>query len=205
MYKSLIIIGAGGHGKVILDLATKAGFTVDGFLDDVPIKGDILGYHYLGTVSDIDKFADDHIFICAIGENSARMRIDKSKEVEWATIIHPNANIGLDVKIGEGTVVMAGGVINASAYIGRSCIINTSAVIEHDCVVSDYVHISPGAVLCGAVQIGELSWIGAGVTVKNGVSIYSGVIVGAGAVVVNDITEKGVYYGVPARRQYAVV
>ena len=200
MCKQLIIIGAGGHGKVILDSAIKAGFDVAGFLDDVPVKKDILGYSYLGSVSDIDKFAATHLFVCAIGANLIRKNIDTTKEIEWATIIHPAAHIGLNVEIGNGTVVMAGTVINASARIGRHCIINTSAVVEHDCVVSDYTHISPNATLCGGTHVGEETWIGAGVTIKAGVSVCEGVIVGAGAVVVKDITEKGTYIGVPARR-----
>ena len=198
MHKPLIIIGAGGHGKVILDAAIKAGFTVAGFLDDA-LEKDILGFCSLGMVSDINKFADSHVFVCAIGENSVRLKLDISNMVEWATIIHPAAHIGLDVVIGNGTVVMAGAVVNVAAQIGRHCIVNTGAIIEHDCTVLDYAHISPKAVICGGVKVGEGAWIGAGAVIKDGISICADAIVGAGAVVLKDITKKGTYIGVPAR------
>ena len=200
MYKPLIIIGAGGQGKVVLDTALKAGFTVIGFLEDDINKCNVLGYNCLGTISKIYYFSDDNLFVCAIGENSIRMKLDALKQIEWATIVHPSSIISIDVQIGCGSVVMAGSVINASASIGRHCIINTNAVIEHDCVISDYAHISPSSVLCGGVNIGNQVWIGAGAIIKNCISICSETIIGAGAVVVKNINESGVYLGIPARR-----
>ena len=184
---------------MILNSAIKAGFTIEGFLDDNPIIKDIFGFHCIGTVSDINNFIIDHLFICAIGKNSIRMKFDSINKLEWATIIHPSANIGLDVEIDSGSVIMAGVAINPSSHIGRHCIINTNSVIEHDCMISDYVHISPGAILCGDVFIGKETWIGAGAVIKNGVSICANAIIGAGAVVVKDINIKGKYIGVPAK------
>jgi sugar O-acyltransferase (sialic acid O-acetyltransferase NeuD family) len=201
MCRSVIIIGAGGHGKVVIDAAIKAHFTVAGFLDDALSKVEVLGVRRLGALSDIQKFAKTNTFVCALGANQVRHKFDLSETAKWTTVIHSSAQLGLGVKIDKGTVVLANAVINASAQIGRHCIINTGAIIEHDCSVSDYAHISPGAVLCGGVKIGEESWIGAGAVVKNGVSVCSGVIVGAGAVVAKDITEAGVYVGVPAKRR----
>ena len=200
MFKSLIIFGAGGHGKVILDSAVKAGFAVEGFLDDMIDKKNILGFDYLGTISDINKFAANYVFVCAIGENVARQKISTLKGIKWVTIVHPAVQIGLDVEIGSGTVVMAGVVINTSSRIGRHCIINTGAVVEHDCIISDYAHISPNATLCGGVTIGKGVWIGAGAVIKNGVSVCAEAVIGAGAVVVKNITEKGTYIDVPAKK-----
>jgi sugar O-acyltransferase (sialic acid O-acetyltransferase NeuD family) len=201
MFKPLIIIGAGGHGKVVLDAALKAGFTVSGFLDDVPIESEINGIKHLGMVSDVKKYAKSHSFICSIGDNSIRRDVVSFEDVEWATIIHPSVQIGIEVEIGLGTIVMATAIINISTQIGSHCIVNTGAVVEHDCIVSDFVHISPNATLCGGVNIGEKTWIGAGAIVKNDLSICENVIIGCGAVVLKDITEKGTYIGVPARRQ----
>jgi sugar O-acyltransferase (sialic acid O-acetyltransferase NeuD family) len=201
MSGKLIIIGAGGHGKSVLDAAIKSEkYNVIGFLDDTPDKDEVLGFPRLGYFSDIDKYADNHMFVCAVGDNSIRVMIDASVNVEWAVIIHPSANIGMGVNIGDGSVVMGGTVINSSAQIGRHCVINSGAVVEHDCAVLDYSHISPNATLCGKVKIGRETWIGAGATVRDGISIAERVTVGAGSVLVKNINEAGTYVGLPARR-----
>ena len=198
MFKPLILIGAGGHGKVVLDAAIKAGYSVVGFLDDY-YERNILGYRWLGKLSEFEKYVDKNIFIISIGDNILRKKISKTIEAEWASIIHPSAIKGMNVIIGLGTVVMAGTVLNSCVRIGRHCIINTSAVIEHDCIISNYVHISPGVVLCGGVNISDSTWIGAGAVIKNGISICQNVIIGAGAVVVKDILQEGTYIGIPAK------
>jgi sugar O-acyltransferase (sialic acid O-acetyltransferase NeuD family) len=199
MKKPLIIIGAGGHGKVVLDAAIKAGYNVAGFLDDTPGKDNVLGFRRVGTFSDVGKFIGSNVFVCAVGDNSVRSKFDSLYEAEWATVIHPTVQIALDAKIGCGTVAIAYSVVNASANVGRHCIINSGTVIGHDCIISDYSQISSNATICGGVRIGKGTWIGAGATVKNGISICEDVIVGAGAVVVRDITKKGTYIGVPAK------
>ena len=201
MLKPLIIIGVGGHGKVVLDASIKAGFSVDGFLDDAIEKSGFFGVKRIGTVSDFRKYIKTHVFICAIGDNDIRQKIAGSMDVEWATIIHPGAQIGIDVKIEPGTVIFAGSVVNASAKVGRHCIVNTAVLVEHDCMISDFVHLSPNATICGNVSVGSMSWIGAGATIINGVSISAEVIIGCGSVVVKSISERGTYVGVPARLQ----
>ena len=197
--KNVIIIGASGHAKVIADIVIKSGDKLVGFLDDnIQLPEKVIGYPYLGEISNYSKYVDDCCFVIGIGNNSIRKKIADSMNVKWYTAIHPSAQIAIDTVIGEGTVVMANAVINISAIIGNHCIINTGAVVEHDNIISDYVHISPNASLCGTVKVGELTHIGAGVTVKNNTSICENVIIGAGGVVVRDIEEKGVYIGVPA-------
>ncbi len=194
----LIIIGAGGHGKVIADNALKNGYTDISFIDD-SVTGDVMGFPVVGTGSEIDRFNDaDTDFIIGIGSNAVRKAIAKEHQLNWVSIIHPSAQIAFNAKIGKGTAVMANAVINACASVGEHCIINTAAVIEHDNVIEDYAHISPNAALGGTVRIGELTHIGIGATVKNNINIYSECIVGAGAVVVKDINEPGVHIGVPA-------
>ena len=195
----LIIIGAGGHGKVIADIAVKNGYTKLAFLDDAAI-GECMGFPIVGTCSDIELLDDGcNDFIIGIGNNSVRKMIAEKYKVNWVSLIHPSAQIAINTSIGRGTVVMAGAIVNACASIGEHCIINTAAVIEHDNIIEHYVHVSPNAALGGTVYVGERSHIGISATVKNNVTICSNCIVGAGAVVVKDICEKGTYVGVPAR------
>lgn len=200
MCKRLIIIGAGGHGKVIADLAVKNGYGNIAFLDDIT-EGFCVGYPILGKTSLCSELNDGKTeFVIAIGSNEVRKTISKKYDLPWATLVHPSAQIGLNVEIGTGTVVMSGAAINSCANIGSHCIINTHATVEHDNVVSSFAHISPNVALGGTVHIGECAHIGIGATVKNNISICENAVVGAGAVVVKDIDEKGVYVGVPARR-----
>lgn len=193
MNKKVIIIGAGGHGKVIFDILTASGDIVAGFLDDDPAKD------VLGKVSDYYKFHDVE-FVIGIGNPRTRERISRS-ECKWYTAIHPTAVISPSAIIGEGTVVMANAVINANTTIGKHCIVNTSAVIDHDNNLSDFVHVSVGAKLGGTVCIGKNTWIGIGAVVSNNLNICEDCMVGAGAVVVKNIESPGTYYGVPASKK----
>ena len=200
MHKEVIIIGAGGHGKVIADIIEKNGDKVCGFLDDGTHKNEIFGYRVLGKTEDIKKFSDKEFFI-AIGNNAVRKKIaTQNPELKFYTAIHPSAVISRGVEIGIGTCVMAGCVINADTKIGKHAIINSGSVVEHDNNLADYVHLSPGAVLCGTVSVGECTHVGGGVTVKNNVSITGNTVIGVGAAVVSDIEEAGIYCGVPAKK-----
>lgn len=201
MPRKIVIIGASGHGKVIADIIIKSGDKVVGFLDDGVKKGSIVtGIEVLGKIEDFTKFKECE-FIIAIGNPNIRKKIANDLPVKWYTAVHPNAVISsLDVKIGEGTVVMANAVINSGAQIGGHCIINTGAIVEHDNILYDYVHISPNATLAGTVSVGEMTHIGVGACVKNNTNIAPNCIIGAGAVVVKDISESGTYIGVPARK-----
>ncbi len=201
MNKQVVIIGAGGHGKVIADIVIKSGDTVRGFLDDNESSGSVAGISVLGKTADFLNYKDCE-FVIAVGDAAAREAIaEKLGGVKWYTAVHPSAAVSvLDVEIGEGTVVMANASVNPGTRIGKHCIVNTAAVVEHDNRISDYVHISVGARLGGTVSIGRASWIGIGSCVINNVSVCGGCTVGAGAVVVKDITEPGTYLGVPARK-----
>lgn len=199
MLKKIIIIGAGGHSKVIADIVLKNNMKLLGFLDD-NIDGYLLGYQILGKVKDILKFSNEAAFIVGIGDNHIRKEITKTYGVQWYTAIHPSACIGEYVSIDEGTVIMANATINTGTTIGKHCIINTGAIIEHDNILEDYVHVSPGTCLGGTVRVGKYSHIGIGAVVKNNISIIENCIVGAGAVVVKDINDKGTYIGRPAKK-----
>lgn len=197
----LIIIGAGGHGKVIADNALKNGYTEICFVDD-NARDNCMGFPVIGKCDDLEKLNDGKSdFIIGIGNNATRKLIAEKYKVNWVTVIHPSAQIATNVSVGSGAVIMAGAVINACASIGEHCIINTGAVIEHDDVIDEYVHISPKVALGGTVHIGRNSHIGIGATVINNIDICADCMVGAGAVVVKNIAEKGIYIGVPAKKK----
>lgn len=196
--KGLVIVGASGHGKVIVDIAKLNGYRDIVFLDDNENLKECSGYPILGKVDMLREVKGD-VFV-AVGDSSVRSRIIKKyPEKKFPTLIHPNSIIADDVVIGEGSVIMAGAVVNPSARIGKGCIVNTSSSIDHDCSIGDYVHIAVGAHVCGTVSIGDFCWIGAGATISNNVSICSSTIIGAGATVIKDIKENGTYVGVPAK------
>ena len=198
--ENVIIIGAGGHAKVIADIIIKSGDNLLGFIDDNKSGEMLLGYPVLGKTEDIYKFKKDAKFIIGIGNNYTRKQVSEKYALNWHTATHPSAVIALDVSISEGTAVMANAVINVSAKIGKHCIINTGAVVEHDNIIGDYAHISPNAVTAGTVSINELTHLGIGATVRNNISICAECVIGAGAVVVKNIVDKGTYVGVPANK-----
>lgn len=202
--EKLLIIGASGHGKVVADIAFKMNkWQQVAFLDDDESLKTTLGLEIIGTSKDIDTYIDNWDIFVAVGNNSTREKIQLELKSQGATIpilIHPQAIMGEEVEIAEGTVVMAGVVINSSTKVGEGCIINTSATVDHDNFIEDFVHISPGVHLAGTVKVGRKSWLGISSVVSNNVEIIGGAVIGAGAVVVKDVAEVGIYIGVPARR-----
>lgn len=202
MSKDVIIIGAGGHAKVIADIIYKSGDNLIGFLDDnLANKGKeiYLGKKVIGTTKDIEIYNKNY-FIIGIGNNSIRKKINNENNLKLYTAIHPSAIIAQDVKIGTGSVIMAGVVINPGTVIGKNCIINTCSSLDHDNLLEDYVHISPGAHLAGTVSVKEGTWICTGATIINNITIAKNNIIGAGSVVIKDINEEnGTYVGVPVK------
>ena len=197
----LVIVGASGHGKVVADIASKNGYSDIVFLDDNAALKSCGSYEVVGSCRDAFDYKNAD-FIVAIGNAQIRNKIQSElvkKGLNVVSLAHPAAVIAPDVKIGIGTVIMAGAVINPCVKIGQGCIINTCASVDHDCRVGDFVHVSIGAHVAGMVSIGANTWIGAGATVSNNVDIVGDCMIGAGAVVVKNITEVGTYVGVPAR------
>lgn len=207
MCKKVIIIGAGGHAKVIADIVLKSNDEVIGFLDDNVEIGTVIikenRLKVIGKINNCYKFQDEYNaeFIIAIGDNKIRAEIAQKYDLKYYTAIHSTAVIGSDVRINEGTVIMPNTCINCSAQVGKHCIINTAAVVEHDNNIMDFVHISPNVALAGTVTVGKYVHIGVGAIVRNNISICDNVIVGAGAVVVKNIDEVGLYIGIPATKK----
>lgn len=200
MKQKVILIGAGGHAKVIADIIRASGDIVVGFYDDKLPKGTVLrDVAVLGALSDINIAEPDTQYIIAVGDNTLRKKIAvRFAHLPFYTAVHPCAQLGSNVKVGFGSCVMPLAVIQADAVIGEHCIINTHSVLEHDGRLENYVHLAPGCTLCGTVHVGECSMIGAGAVVRNNINIASNCIVGAGAAVIKDILDAGTYVGVPA-------
>lgn len=203
MPKDVIIIGAGGHARVIADIITKSNDNVIGFLDDnlsLQEKKIYLDKKVIGTTKDINKYKNNY-FVIGIGNNNIRENISNDHDLKWYTAIHPSAIIANEVSIEVGSVIMAGSIINTGTKIGKHCIINTRSSLDHDNIIENYVHISPGATLAGTVHIKEKTWICAGATIINNITIAKNNIIGAGSVVIKDINkEDSIYVGVPARK-----
>ncbi|EJS00699.1 acetyltransferase [Bacillus mycoides] len=203
MKKKLLVIGAGGHGKVIADIALKMNkWEYIAFLDDDDVKTS-MGIEIIDKSTSVSKYIKDYDLFVGIGNNVIREKVQEQLEEQGASmpvLIHPSAIIGEEVYLKAGTVVMAGTVINCCTKIGKGCIINTASTIDHDNIIEDYVHISPGANLAGTVKVGRSTWLGIGSVISNNVNIAGNCKIGAGAVVIKDITELGTYVGVPARR-----
>lgn len=193
--KKIVILGAGGHGKVVADIALKNGYEEIVFLDDDDKIQTCAGFSVIGKLAEVSRIDGDKFV--AIGDGLLRQKL--MKEINTVTLIHPRAVISRRVTIGEGSIVMAGAVINSDSKIGSGCIINTSATVDHDCILEDFVHLSVGAHLAGNVHIGAQSFLGVSSGVINNISICQDCVIGAGAMVVSDIVNSGTYVGVPAK------
>lgn len=199
----LAILGASGHGKVVADCAFAAGWQVVEFFDDAyPAKAQVGIWSISGTASDLlTRLKEFDGVIVGIGHNMTRWQkhlLLKQAGAPLVSIIHPRAWVSPFARIGPGTVVVAGAVINVDAVIGEACIINTSAVVDHDCVLADAVHISPSAALSGAVAVGARSWVGVGACVRQCIQIGADVTLGAGAVAIDRISDGITAVGCPA-------
>lgn len=199
----LLILGAGGHGKVVADTALMTGrWKQIAFLDDREELEKVIGIPVIGRLNDCMSFREEfqHAFV-AIGNNKLRIEwINRLSKVGFIipTIIHPFSFVSKTSNIDKGTVVMAGAVINTNTVIGKGCIINTSSSIDHDCTLEDGVHISPGVHIGGTVSIGKCTWVCIGSSIANNTTIGKNVIIAAGAAVTKDVPDNVMVAGVPA-------
>lgn len=191
----MIIFGASGHSKVIVDILNSIGIAVDLVIDDCPKYDDILGV----PVSKCDNPDLEQTAIIAIGNNKTRFLIAEKFKFNYISAIHPDSTVSEFVKLGKGTVVMAKAAISPCAEIGNHCIVNTGSVVEHDCKISDFVHISPNASLAGNVTVNEGTHIGIGASVIQGITIGKWVTIGAGAVILKDVPDFATVVGNPGR------
>lgn len=206
----IIIVGAGGHSKVVADAAARAGFSIRGFVDDRANTAPLPDYRLIGSITDLAnvRSLDGAVkFVVAIGDNRARMQVVEELALpteRYAAVIDPSAVVSRHASIAEGSVVLQGAIVNAGAEVGQHAILNTGCTIDHDCRIGDYTHVSPGANLAGGVVVGEGAHLGIGTCAIPGCSIGAWSVVGAGAAVVRDIPVKCVAVGVPAREVRAL-
>lgn len=194
--KTLRIIGGGGHGRVLADIAQSMGYIDIAFLDvSFPNFTQSGAWKVLGLPADLDD--EDCAF--GIGDNAARMELLGATTANLVTLVHAGATVSPHARIGNGSVVCAGAIVGPFASIGRGCIINTGASVDHDCLLGDCVHLSPGARLGGGVQVGKGTWVGMGAVVRELKNIGTEVTIGAGAAVVTDIPNGARFSGVPAK------
>jgi sugar O-acyltransferase (sialic acid O-acetyltransferase NeuD family) len=200
----VLVLGAGGHAKVVADILQAQGISVRGFLDDDPASWERrrLDLPVLGPIARLADLEPDGL-VLGIGSNRVRqelvMRLAAEAAGLWRIAVHPRATLAPSVCLGVGVVIAAGAVANPDAQIGDHAIVNTGATIDHDCVIGAYAHIAPGAHLAGGVRIGVGAFLGAGAVVTPGIAVGDWAIVGAGAVVVQEIPAGVTAKGVPAR------
>lgn len=204
--KHIYIIGGGGHGSVVAEIASALGYDMAGFIDDDPsiLGKEVLDWSIIGSR---DCIPDGATVALGVGSNSIRMQLLREARLrEWSlpVLVHPSAIVSGSAELGAGTVVMPQVVVNARARVGRGCILNTACSVDHDCFLGEAVHICPGARLAGGVSVGDGSMVGIGSCVKQCITIGARCTLGAGSVVVSDIEDDVTAFGNPARRRALV-
>lgn len=198
----IILFGAGGHARVVADIAECLDIRVVAMVSESP--SNVRGRRVVSSVEQARAEHPDAAWVVAIGDNFARRSVflrlaQRFGMQSFATLIHPKAAVAADARLGAGTVVMAGAVINPGTRVGDHCIVNTGANIDHDCDVHDFASLAPGVVTGGNVRIGTAAAVSIGATVRHGVNIGEYTVVGAGAVVLGDLPPRCIAYGVPCR------
>ena len=184
-----MVIGAGGHAKVVISSLQASEIKVDCVYDDNPATwgSDVSGIPVRGPLKMLLNSDRDVTAVIAIGKNEIRWQLAAQLKLEWLTVVHPRAFVDSAAKLGPGTVVLAGAVIQPDAVVGNHAIVNTGVTIDHDCHVGDFVSLAPGSHLAGGVTVGDRTMIGTGCSVIPQIAIASNCTIGAGTVVVRDI------------------
>jgi sugar O-acyltransferase (sialic acid O-acetyltransferase NeuD family) len=201
-----IVIGGGGHAKVLINALLLAHREVLGYVDLDSALAPVLGVSCLGDDSAIFRHAPDTLRLVngvgSAGSTAVRRRIFErfqEKQYAFATVIHPSAIIAPDVRIDEGAQVMAGAIVQSGSSLGANSILNTGACVDHDCIIGAHAHIAPGVTLSGNVRIGQGAHVGTGACIIQGIVIGADSLVAAGAVVVDNVPAGVTVAGVPAR------
>ena len=218
----LVVVGGGWHSEEVhsylLRLRAERGVPeLVGCVDEFKPRGQWETSRFLGKFDDLRELIDaepeqSFFYITAVGDNGIRRKLVGAvnglglRNLRPWTLRHPLADVGYDVRIGDGTLLAPGVIVTTHVRVGNHCILNVKSSLSHDCVIGDYVNINPCVTVCGNVRIGEGAYIGAGATIIDKLSIGSNSVIGAGAVVIDDIPPNVTAVGVPARviKQHAL-
>jgi UDP-perosamine 4-acetyltransferase len=201
-----IILGGGGHARVVAELLRKIGAKIEGYTD--PSSASSLGYDidYLGGDDVLKDYSQSEVrLVLGVGSsrsNQARARLFgemKEEGFTFSSIVHPSAVFASDVSMDEGVQLMAGSVVQSRTSLARNAIVNTNAAVDHDCRIGPNVHVAPGSTISGGVVLEEAVHVGAGASIIQGVCVGTGSTIGAGAVVINDVPPNTTVVGVPAQ------
>lgn len=205
--KPIVIIGSGGHARVLVDIAELLGYGIAGF--SVPEKQDVntlWGIPIIGCDEDLLNFSPQTITLAnglgSVSSLTRRYEVFKKfheRGFSFATLVHPSAIISKNTVLGEGTQVMAGAIIQPGTKIGANSIINTRASVDHDCNIGDHVHIAPGATLSGGVKIADGVHVGCSATIIQGITVGEWSLIGAGSLVIRNVKPRQMVMGVPAK------
>ncbi len=204
----ILILGAGGHGRVLAEALVGSGHAVAGFLDDDPAKRGLrlLGLEVLGGLDLLDRLDPARTMLVnglgSVRDMEPRRRMFetlKARGFRFQTVTHASAVVAGDATVGEGAQILSGAVVVTGAQIGENAILNTRASVDHDCRIGAHAHLAPGVTLSGGVRVGEATHVGTGATVVQGIFIGAGCLVAAGAVVVRNVPDGARVQGVPGK------
>jgi len=201
----VIVIGGGGHAKVLVSALILRQRSILGFVDPNLDLPPLIGAPHLGNDNTVLGHRPESVQLvnavgsiaCTKNHQDVYVRFVE-KRYCFATVIHPSAVVAPEVQIDDGVQVFAGAIVQPGSHLGANVIVNTGARVDHDCIINSHAHIAPGVTLCGAVHVGIGAHIGTGATVVQGIRIGAGSVVGAGAVVIRDVPEGTRVIGVPA-------
>lgn len=193
----MILYGAGGHAKVIIDCLLDAEVEIAGIFDD---KSDLVSLNGFDVIGPYDpEYEPDDEVIVTIGDNLSRQLVVQKTKHIFGKVLHTSAIVSRYARIGEGSVVLHNSVLQTGVKIGRHCIINTSSNVDHDVKVDDFVHISPNVTICDNVEVMEGTHIGAGATILPHVTVGKWCVIGAGAVITQNLPDYALVVGVPGK------
>lgn len=202
MPQRLLILGAGGHGHALADLAAECGWTIVGFTDRARRGPDVLGEDT--ELAELLRAGKIDGAVVGVGNTGLSRRVELFQLLKEAaavvpTLVHPRAVVSRSCRIGEGAVIFPGSVLGAGVQIGDNAVVYSGAVIEHDCRIADHAYLSPGVILSGTVSVEARAFLGSGAVVLPGLTIGQGGVVAAGAVVTRDVPMGETVAGTPAR------
>lgn len=204
----VIILGGGGHAKVLIEALRASGVTILGITDSDPAKQNtsVMGIPVLGDDAEVERHAPENVLLVnglgSVEQPTVRAAIFDAfvaRGYSFATVVHPSAVVASDMRMDKGVQIMAGAVIQPGCAIGANTVVNTHTTVDHDCNLAGHVHLAPGAVLSGGVTVGEATHVGAGTTIIQGVRLGARVLIGAGSLVTQDMPDGVTAYGIPAK------